>query len=409
MEMVAVNKALRASWKQDIQVRRHRYIEDAVRKGRSLKKAMNRSTIGQKGILPLKDAAGRVCESSEEQQKVVQTFFNDLYRSHAVIPENVPDQEEDFLPFLRSEVLSALKPTKNGTSPGIDGITSDALKAGAELLATPLANIFSQCVNDEFIPDHFADSKTILLHKKGDPRLIGNYRPISLLPTIGKLFTKSINRRLQANIEAQQAEEQFGFRRGRSTIDAIHVLSLLISNCQEYNMPFYMVFIDIQKAFDSVETNAFINSFANHGEDRALALSVRTLYRSASSFVVVNKAEVEIDVKRGVRQRDSLSPTLFNCAFKDVFRTLDWEEKGFNINGVRLNHLRFADDVVLISKDASELQEMLQELNDKLRAVGLLIHPEKTKAMTNMEQQPPLTLQGRGVRRKFRLPRPDVE
>lgn len=79
-----------------------------------------------------------------------------------------------------------------------------------------------------------------------------------------------------------------------------------------------------------------------------------------------------------------------------MFRMLDWDERGIKIDGEKLNHLRFADDITLIAKDKIELQEMLEQLNEASKQIGLKININKTKYLTNeIEEQQGITLEGK--------------
>lgn len=84
-----------------------------------------------------------------------------------------------------------------------------------------------------------------------------------------------------------------------------------------------------------------------------------------------------------MRQGDTLSPKLFNAGLEQVFRMLKWDNKGIRINGENLNHLRFADDIVLISNNGEEVEEMLNELNQESNKLGMKINMKKTKVMYN--------------------------
>ncbi|KAK6018737.1 endonuclease/exonuclease/phosphatase family protein [Ostertagia ostertagi] len=103
-----------------------------------------------------------------------------------------------------------------------------------------------------------------------------------------------------------------------------------------------------------------------------------------------------IKMRRGVRQGDPISPALFAAALETVFRNIDWYEEGININGYYLNHLRYADDVVIIAHESQKLQRMLQEVYEKSQAVGLKINFTKTTIMTNSVIQP-ITIDGHDV------------
>ncbi|KAK6743191.1 hypothetical protein RB195_010447 [Necator americanus] len=113
------------------------------------------------------------------------------------------------------------------------------------------------------VPKQWKTSKTVLLYEKGDPHDIGNYRPICLLSVIYKLFTRAILNRIEKVLDEGQPCEQAGFRKGFSTIDHIHTVSKLIEVSREYKMPLCLTFIDLKKAFDSVETEAVVEALDN--------------------------------------------------------------------------------------------------------------------------------------------------
>ena len=81
--------------------------------------------------------------------------------------------------------------------------------------------------------------------------------------------------------------------------------------------------------------------------------------------------------RRGVRQGNTLSPSMFNAGLEQMFKELDWEERGININGERLNHLRFADDIVVIGHSPKDLEVMINELQEKSNKLGLRINMKK--------------------------------
>lgn len=144
------------------------------------------------------------------------------------------------------------KTTKTDKNPGSDNITNDALKTACYIPAAPLTKLFNFIPEAGVTPIQWSESNIILIYKKGNPRDIGNYRPISLLPCMYKLFSTIINLRINATLESNQPIEQAGFRKKYSTIDQIHTLELIIEKCQEQQRPLYNIFIDYQKAFDSI-------------------------------------------------------------------------------------------------------------------------------------------------------------
>jgi hypothetical protein len=276
---------------------------------------------------------------------------------------------------------------KNGKAPGADGITVEMLKDVQDELLPMLTEMFNRYLETGKIDDNLADSSTLLLFKKGDSTLIRNYRPISLLSVLAKLLTKTMLNRIERTMDWEQGEEQAGFRRDRSTTECMLTLCELIEKSHEYNEPLFLCFIDFEKAFDSVEMNGLWSALQEQGVHCRIIQLFRSIYENAKSEFRVNADErVPVEIKRGVRQGDAASPALFNAALESIFRRLDWDLKGVNINGNYLSHLRFADDIVLVARAREDIQEMLQELDTEATLWGLKINEEKTSWMCSGEQ-----------------------
>ena len=97
--------------------------------------------------------------------------------------------------------------------------------------------------------------------------------------------------------------------------------------------------------------------------------------------VHLHKESEKIRIRRGVRQGDTISPKLFTATLDSIFRRLNWENNGVKIDGEFLSNLRFADDIFLSTETPQELQQMLQELSDESRRMGLKMNIAKTKVM----------------------------
>ena len=97
--------------------------------------------------------------------------------------------------------------------------------------------------------------------------------------------------------------------------------------------------------------------------------------------VHLHKGIEKIPIKRGVRQGDTISPELYTATLESIFRRLNWEKKGVNIDGEFLTNLSFADDISLCTETPQELQQMLQELSDESRRMCLKMNIPNTKVM----------------------------
>ena len=110
---------------------------------------------------------------------------------------------------------------------------------------------------------------------------------------------------------------------------------------------------------------------------------LKHIYKQAKSFIRLHKDSRPFQVIRGVRQGDTSSPKLFTACLEKVFRKLNWSRRGILIDGEYLSHLRFADDIIIFTRNIAELHEMLQELNQASLEVGFSMNFKKTKIMCN--------------------------
>ncbi|CAF5196175.1 unnamed protein product, partial [Rotaria magnacalcarata] len=155
-----------------------------------------------------------------DMERRIKEYYTSLFASKSVVPLVEDNREEDEMPpILISEVRTAVQSLKADKAPGPDGITNEALKFGGYELWKIIAKLFNECLENEDIPTQWKQSLTIIIPKKGDREDLKNYRPIALLPTIYKLFTKVLVNRMTRQLDEQQPREQAGFRSGFSTID----------------------------------------------------------------------------------------------------------------------------------------------------------------------------------------------
>ena len=208
-------------------------------------------------------------------------------------------------------------------------------------------------------------STIILLHKKGKRYDLNNYRPISLISNLYKVFMKVITNRLTTTMDENQPSEQAGFRAGYSMIDHLQAVREIIEKCQEFNINLYIAFIDYKKLFDSIEHFKVLEALRIMSINSKYIRVVGKIYLDGRAKVKTEQEGAMFRVKRGVKQGDPISRKTFHKHIgNDFYRKPTWEKKkyGININGKRLTNLCFADDVVF-AKSAKELETMLTELN----------------------------------------------
>lgn len=290
--------------------------------------------------------------------------------------------------FEESEILKQIQKLNLEKSPGPDGISNECIKCAKALLLTPITILFNKILEEEHVPQHWTESIITLLYKKGDPADIENYRPISLISCLCKLFMSCILYRISPHIDCQQPCEQAGFRKGYSTMDHIHTIEQIIEKYLEFRKPLYLAFIDYKKAFDSISHNSIWEALSNQSINNKYINILKNIYSKSTSRVRLDRTGTCINILRGVRQGDPISPKLFIAVLQNIMKDLPWSKQGININGKFLSHLRFADDIILLSENPTKLNIMINELLRVSKNVGLEMNLNKTKVMTNDKATP---------------------
>ena len=158
-------------------------------------------------------------------------------------------------PIEEKEVRVVIKAMKSSKAPGWDGLPPVIFKSFNNQLVSFTTALFNKILEQGTFPDVWSTGIIKPIYKKGDARIPSNYRGITLLPVLGKMFTAIIRDRIWdwADLNNKLNESQFGFRQGRSTIDPIFILSSAIQSYKNKKRTIFACFIDFAKAFDSIK------------------------------------------------------------------------------------------------------------------------------------------------------------
>ncbi|MCH9657352.1 reverse transcriptase family protein [archaeon] len=378
-------KTIRKKIREHNRTNNMKMIETAIENNRSIKIILQNAKPGKSTLSKLNSKDGKVLNNQNQILDRIKEFYEELYTSNLQIEQTENKNSEEVHPVTTTEVEFAVKKMKKNKAAGLDELDIDVIKEAGKPLYEELANLYSNCLKKGKVPDSWKQSELILIHKKGNNGDLKNYRPISLLSHAYKIFTRIIANRLEKLMDESQSLEQAGFRKGFGTMDHIHTINQLKEKCQEYKLPLCLSFIDYEKAFDSVEINSIINSLTAIGTPTTYTNLLNDIYTNCKSIIKLNSSSNEITINKGVRQGDTISPKLFTTCLELVFRKLNWTENrnGININGKSLNHLKFADDIVIITHELKENEQMMNELQEASKSVGLKINLSKTKILIN--------------------------
>ena len=165
-------------------------------------------------------------------------------------------------------------------------------------------------------------------------------------------------------------------------MDQIFALRQIVEKQLAVDKKVYTAFVDLEKAFDSVDRSMMWRVLEMYGVNKTLLNAIRAIYQNSRSCVRVDGEYSEyFDVYKGVRQGCIMSPWLFNLIMDHCVKQANVEEHGIQIGAQKVGVLLYADDAVLIANSAAELQTMISSLNHALCANSLKINASKTKVL----------------------------
>ena len=341
--------------------------------------------------------------------KKFNNYFTNIGQSIAESIQYKGNKNYDY--YLNTQVKSVLKfknvneetvrktindlPTKN--SSGFDGISSKLLKIIEPAIIKSLTLVINQVINTGIFPDKLKIAKVIPIFKNDDSTLFKNYRPISLLPTISKVLEKIIHNQLSAYFIDSKLffDNQYGFRPNHSTEYAsLELVDIIITQMDRNHLPI-SIFLDLSKAFDTIDHSILLNKLRHYGLDGKTLLLFKSYLNNRKQLTEFDDTTSETSlIKVGVQQGSILGPLLFTIYIND-----------FSQASEMFNFIIYADDTTLFStietfrnsvqnkSTESVINEELLKIVEWLNINKLSQNKSKSKYMTfQMPNKTTLTL-----------------
>lgn len=315
----------------------------------------------------------------------VPTLCDNTSQLHTYSPpdENTSYSQMVFKPFTTNEIISIIKLLKTKNSFGYDEISPRILKISANYISSPLTHICNRVISTGVFPDRMKYSTVTPIYKKGVHTDPTNYRPISVITSFAKVLETALYRRIVEHISSNNimTDHQFGFRKGCSTDEAIFKLVYEVLKALNDKAKVGSVFLDLEKAFDSVNHSLLIKKLPFYGingkakqliESYLLNRYQRVILKNfrTNSYVV---SEWE-RIKHGVPQGSVLGPLLFLLYINDLPQAAP----------PKTIPIIFADDTSLLIASPNtcellkEFTSSLSQLNKWLQQNSLILNISKT-------------------------------
>lgn len=265
---------------------------------------------------------------------------------------------------------------------GHDNIHTNHLKLGSNLLMELIANLFTSFIIHNYIPTIMLKGiiTPIVKDKFGDITKIENYRPIMSSSVFLKAFEYCLLDKISPYVSLN--DRQHGFRCDYSTSTAYWVFKETVLNYMNSKSDVYSCFLDLSKAFDSVNHAVLIEKLYDCGIPDILVDIIQHWYDNQwASVKFLSSFSSEWKISNGVRQGGVLSPLFFNIYINSLIDKISSSKLGCRLGLLKSNIIVYADDIVILSPSAKALQILIDLTVYEAEVLGLQVNESKTKCM----------------------------
>ena len=304
--------------------------------------------------------------------KYGRTFVCNYYSTKGVVPNSF-----SFSIVSENKILKHLEKLSANKATGLDGIPSRFVRDSASLIASPLAHVNLSIIQGSF-PDDLKSARVIPLYKKSVKTEVGNYKPVSVLSIISKIFERVIYDQVEGYLNDKNLlyGYQSGFRRGFSTDTCLTHLSDFIRFKMDEGQMVGMVLLDLQKAFDTVNHRILLMKLEAIGLHKDAVRWFQSYLSDRHQIVDVSGTlSSEASITCGVPQGSILGPLLFLIYVNDMAAV------------VKNKILLYADDtgILVAGKRISEIESILSNdlelISEWLVDNKLSLHLGKTESI----------------------------
>ena len=309
-----------------------------------------------------------------------------LHQIHKSIPNTTADKIDD--PIQTTELTETLKQMELNKTPGIDGLPTEFYNTFWEELKQVLTTVAHYIYTDRNQCSATQKRAIIsLLYKDDEKEILDNWRPISLLCTDYKLITKTLANRLTPSLHHILHEDQTCTVPTRSIYDNLYLIREIIHHTHTKSRhPTYLLAMDIQKAFDSVDHNFLILTLKKFGYGPTFIQFIQNSYTNITANVMNNGyMTLNIRLRRGLRQGCPLSLILYCIIAETLANEIrsNTKIKGYHAPGTPepTKITQYADDTVLITSDVSSIHHTLASFDIYYKASGCKLKQSKLKGL----------------------------
>ncbi len=288
----------------------------------------------------MKMAGGKLTTNGKENMSVLGPHFNRVLNNHQPVDPTVlidvpqcPTLSEIDSPITFEEVNAAINKLKNGKSPGLNSIPPEAYKTTNGRMRRRVnryvANFF------EGIADYegWHQSQCVPVPKSGNLSDPNKWQGVMLMDVCSKVFSSVMNGRAFCLLKLHGTKFQFGGTPTLGCQDGLFTLKTLLNAHKNHDLPSFVAFIDLVKAYDTTNHDLLLKILERYGAPPKFVAAIKTMYTNLKVVLKIDKEIREIIQSVGVRQGNNMAPVLFLFLMSAAAETLkiEWKQAGIKV------------------------------------------------------------------------------
>ena len=340
-------------------------------------------------------------KSSTNSQETTSWLFNHCFpdKNHPIVQDKIIEKDQHKPVLISSlEISSCVKWMANNKAPGIDGFTPIIIKKALHKIVLPLTDLLNALLRLGYFPDAWKEGFAIFIpktnqEKKTKTKTVKDFRPITLLNVLAKLFERlligRINKFLLSNNKLNPRQD--GFSKQRSTIHSLHSFRNFAMKNAKNNRSTVAIFLDISGAFDNACWQLIIESLKRKDCPNYLTNLIISYFQNRNILTNSQNSKLEKRLSQGAPQGSCCGPSLWNVLLDTIFDIPHLKDK---LNRDDFYIKAFADDICICftikneSKQPSYMRNLEKEIESTLNAIFswgvsnyLEFNVKKTKAI----------------------------
>jgi len=351
----------------------------------------------EKRMFCLKDTNGHDSSDPEDMRGIAVEFYSELYaventeeQCRNELLQDLPKITQGNRLSLETELnfeelTTAVMGLSSGRAPGLDGLPADFYKTFWNIIGKDFLEVLQNCLSKGILPTSCQRAVLMLLPKKGDLTLLKNWRPVAMLCSDYKIYSKVLANRLNGVLHEIVHKDQSYCVKNRCISDNLHLVRDAIDFAIQTGINVGFLSLDQEKAFDRVDHIFLFETLKAFGFGDSFISKVKMLYTEATCMVkIAGGLSFPIKVQRGIRQGCPLSGLLYSIAIEPLLCRLRRELKGLNVDAFFHQQIKlsaYADDVTVLIRDQNDVKVLEKALVCYNKACSAKVNWGKSDAL----------------------------